>query len=272
MNIGYRAHDCAIHEIDQLAARLNKMGVKNIQFAIRKSLKTFDFEKVSFSPGFARYMKDEFDKNNIHVTVLGSYINPVAADENVRRAQVDMFIENLKYAKYLGADMVGTETGRPDERGREECYKVLVKSMREIADAAEKLGVMFAVEGVCRGTLSTPEYMKRLIDDVNSPNMLVIFDITNLLSFDNYKNQREIIDKAFELYGDRIAAIHLKDFVAEDGSLKRAVFGTGELDKEYLFSVLKERKPHIECMLEELSEYDYMQCRGYIDKTFLKDE
>lgn len=271
MNIGFRAHDCAIGEIDKLSNRLAMMGVHNIQLALRKSLKTVDFGKVTFSPGFARHIKRELDKNDIHVTVLGSYINPILEDEEARRAQVDLFIENLKYAKYIGADMVGTETGNPGERDREECYKILVKSIREIADAAEKLGVMFAVEGVYYGTLSTPEYMKRLIDDVNSPNMLVIFDITNLLGFDNYKNQREIIDKAFELYGDRIAAIHLKDFIAEDGKLKRTLFGTGELDKEYLFSVLKERKPHIEAILEELSEYDYMQCKGYIDKTFLKE-
>lgn len=270
MNVGFRAHDCAMGEIEKLSDRLAFMGVKNIQLALRKSLKTVDFSKVTFSPGFARHIKKELDKNNIHVTVLGSYINPILEDEDARREQVNLFIENLKYAKYIGADMVGTETGNPPEGGREASYKILVKSIREIADAAEKLGVMFAVEGVYYGTLSTPEYMKRLIDDINSPNMLVIFDITNLLGVDNYQNQREIIDKAFNLYGDRIAAIHLKDFIVEDGRMKRTLFGKGLLDAEYLFSVLKERKPYIDTILEELSEYDYMECKGYVDKMFLK--
>lgn len=48
------------------------------------------------------------------MAVLGCYINPVNPDEKERQKAVAKFIEHLKYAKVIGADMVGTETGRYD--------------------------------------------------------------------------------------------------------------------------------------------------------------
>ena len=92
--------------------------------------------------------------------ILGCYINPTDPDENKRQLSVARFIEHLKYAKIIGADMVGTETGRYSsdfqvvpETYTEECYQLLLKSMREIVDAAEKLGVIVGVEAVHDHTL-----------------------------------------------------------------------------------------------------------------------
>ena len=76
--------------------------------------------------------------------MLGCYINPVHPDEAARRREVDRFIERLRYAKDIGADMVGTETGRfsPDMAvtaltQSEECWRVLLGSFSRIAREAE---------------------------------------------------------------------------------------------------------------------------------------
>ena len=77
-----------------------------------------------------------------------------------KRQEVARFIEHLKYARIIGADMVGTETGRlssdfrvTPETYSEDGYQLLLKSMREIVSAAEKLGVIVGVEGVFDHTL-----------------------------------------------------------------------------------------------------------------------
>ena len=115
----------------------------------------------------------------------------------------------------MNAGVVGLETGfvgdtcTPENNQTEEAYQYLLSNMKDLKDAAEKLGVMIAVEAVSCFVISSPERMLRLVNDLNSPNIVVIFDLLNLLTIDNYKNQEEIIDKAFVLLGDKIAVIHL---------------------------------------------------------------
>jgi len=40
------------------------------------------------------------------------------------------------------------------------------------------------------------------------------------MTVDNYKNKDEMIKKSFELFGDRIVAVHAKGFICEDNEIK----------------------------------------------------
>lgn len=168
--------------------------------------------------------------------MLGCYINPVHLDEAARRREVDRFIERLRYAKDIGADMVGTETGRfsPDMAvtaltQSEECWRVLLGSFSRIAREAEALGVTVGVEGVFDHTLSTPERMARFLRDLDSPAVRVILDFANLVPPDalSAEAQRSLAERAFSLYGERIAVLHLKDCVFENGAQRCVRPGTG---------------------------------------------
>ena len=167
------------------------------------------------------------------------------------------FIESLKYAKFMNAGVVGLETGfvgdtcNPKDNQTEEAYQYLLKNMKVLRDAAEKLGVMIAVEAVSCFVINSPERMLRLLNDLDSPNILVIFDLLNLLTIENYKNQEEIIDTAFELLGDKISVIHLKDFKVENNQIKQCPIGEGLINIEKILSIIKTRKPNIPIILEE---------------------
>ena len=50
-----------------------------------------------------------------------------------------------------------------------------------------------------------------------------------MLSVDNYKEQDDIINGAFELLGDDIVTIHAKDFVVEGNEIK-LFLGQGHLN------------------------------------------
>ena len=160
MNYGMRCHDlCPKTDIDTLVNTIAANHVDQIQLAMGKSIAGYNFDHGHYSPGFARMIRKKLDENDIHVAVLGCYINPVNPIEARRKAEVARFIEHLKYARILGADMVGTETGRlaPDfnvtgETYTEDAYQLLLKSMKEIVSAAEKLGVIVGVEGVFNHT------------------------------------------------------------------------------------------------------------------------
>jgi L-ribulose-5-phosphate 3-epimerase len=75
------------------------------------------------------------------------------------------------------------------------------------------------IEGVHFHVINTPTKMKRLVDDLNSPNVRVIFDPVNYINTANYKNQDEIINTHFDLLGEKTKLLHLKDFKLVDGEV-----------------------------------------------------
>lgn len=276
INAGMRCHDlCPKMEMEQLFEEVKANGIRQIQLAFGKSISNYDFSVGHYSAGFARYVGSLLEKNDVHVAVLGCYINPTNPIESKRQAEVARFIEHLKYARMIGADMVGTETGRMDPNMRvnpesytEDAYQLLLKSMREIVAAAEKLGVIVGVEGVFDHTLYSPARMKRFLEDIDSPNVEVILDAVNLIHPDQVdpEEQRQVIEKAFAYYGDRISALHVKDIVFEGQHQAFRHVGEGMFCYEPLMKLVKENKPHIAMLLENSSKE-----RFHSDVAFLQE-
>ena len=262
MNLGMRGHDLKADTIEQLSEKCRQNDIHTIQLAIAKTVK--DFKYGQFTPAYARKMKKELDKNDVSVAVLGCYIDPSTPDEEELQRGILSFKEQLKFAKFIGADMVGTETGVPRMGDREKSYQYLLKNLRVLVDEVEKLGVMIGIEGVHLFVINTPEMMRRLMDDLNSPNVCVIFDPINYINSTNYTEEKEIVKKTFELLGDKLAAIHLKDYKVENGEVKGTKIGTGQFDFEYLISMAAQYKPEIPLLLEGVAESDLAEVMSFI--------
>ena len=170
----------------------------------------------------------------------------------------------------MNAGVVGLETGFvgdeciPENNQTEEAYNHLLSNMKVLRDAAEKLGVMIAVEAVSCFVINSPEKMHRLVQDLDSPNILVIFDPLNLITISNYEDQDNIIRKMFELLSDRIAVIHLKDFKVEDDTIRQCPIGEGMLNIPLLLSLANEKKSQIPIILEETKGQDSITAKNYL--------
>lgn len=280
LNVGMRCHDlCPKMEMESLFAQVRENGIDQIQLAFGKSIRDYDFATGHYSPGLARRIAGELQKNHIHVAVLGCYINPTHPVEAKRRGEVARFIEHLKYARVIGADMVGTETGRLDPEFRvtgesytEDAYQLLLKSMREIVRAAEKLGVIVGVEGVFNHTLYSPARMKRFLEEIDSPNVEVILDAVNLIHPNQTapEEQSRVINQAFDYYGDKIGTLHVKDFVFDGEEQLFRHVGEGLFWYEPLMRRVKEMKPHIAVLLENSSRERYSGDVEFLQKIYDK--
>lgn len=277
MNYGMRCHDiCPKGDINAVLDAVKAYDIHQIQLAFGKSIASPDLSYGHYSPGLGRMIGEKLKEREIHVAILGCYINPTNPDEAKRQAEVDKFIEHLKYAKSIGADMVGTETGRYStdfqvvpETYTEECYQLLLKSMREIVAAAEKLGVIVGVEGVHDHTLCSPEMMRRFLDDMNSPNVEVILDPVNMVgTYVDKAVQADIVNRAFALYGEAITMVHVKDFVVTDGQQEFAYVGEGEFDYLPLMKHLKTTKPYITMLLENSNPDRYHGDVAYLQTIY----
>ncbi len=251
MKLGIRAHDLGtFSNAFELAKKAKEYGFDCVQLILRKSL-----GEENLTKDLAEIIKRDFAHSGVEIKMLGAYFNII--DGKKTRDDIDYFKKNLKYAKYFGCSLVGSETGSYS-KGRvydqntqsEEAYRTVLETVRELVNEAAKFGVFVAIEGAWYHVISDCQKMKRLIDDLNSPHLKVIFDLYNLVNLNNYHEQRKIIDEAFALYGDRIVLIHAKDFIVDKDDLKQVSLGKGIYDYPYLINKLKKEKSDITFIFE----------------------
>ncbi len=281
IQFGMRAHDiCPKGSVTEVLDAAQELGIRYIHLAMNKSFQEMDTSVGHYNAGLGDYVGEELEKRHLHVSILGCYINPAHPDEEQRLQNVQRFIEHLKYAKRMGADMVGTETGRAHpkmqvvpETYTEENYQRVLDSFKRIRDAAEKLGVMVGVEGVYNHTLHSPEMMERFLNDIDSVNFDVILDAVNLVTPDLEKDaegQNALIRKAFRLYGDRITTLHLKDCVFEGEDQKYRHPGEGIFCYAELMRQVAAWKPYIVGTLENSSPDRFRSDCAYLQAQYDK--
>ena len=103
----------------------------------------------------------------------------------------------------------------------------------------------------CPARICSSERCGRSVSDTHLPNRQVIYDPINTVRDGESVDQEAMMNEAFELLGDDIAAIHIKDFVIEDGKIVPAEMGKGIFRFDILMQWLKARKPLIHVLMEE---------------------
>lgn len=253
MNIDYgmRAHDIAGNFSD-MCKTAKEYGIKKLQFAPAKTVIDVNFDEVGYDKAVSERMKNGL--NDLEVSVLGCYINPVDPNKEQLKASLSRFSDFIGYAKDLNAGVIGTETGGTaniEQTHSDSNYLFFLNNMMPLFDKAEELGVNIGIEPVSIFTIHSPEVMNRMIDDVKSDRLSVILDVSNMTTPENHSRHTEIIDKSFELFGDKIKTIHLKDFTFDGINKRFAPAGTGELDIKYLFDKIKQMRDFPDIILDE---------------------
>lgn len=275
MRIGVRCHDVIHSNLKELSEKVGEKNLKGVQLALKKIKTGFDMNKAYITPGMAKTFRDAFGKNGISISVLGCYINLAHPDDSELNKLLTYFKEHIRFARDFGCSIVGTETGALNkeyvytpENNTEEAFQRTLSSIKVLVKEAEKFGVIIGIEPVTKHVINTPERTRRALDSIKSNNLQVIFDPVNLLDENNYKRQDEIIKKAFELFEDRIVIIHAKDFVIEDNKAKVVPIGTGLLNYPLVISLIKEKNPYIEILLENSTAQDIDNSIVYLNKLY----
>jgi sugar phosphate isomerase/epimerase len=271
IRIGARAHDFGRHAPEELARRLASKGMTCAQLAVNKAIAGLDLKAGDMNPGLAWHIGRAFQKHGVQIAVLGCYINPANPDPVTRGQSLQWFKDHLRYARDFGCAIVGLETGTPTvdysphpDTQSEPAFQTMLSSIAELVECAEHHGAIVCIEAVTVHTVSTPKRMKRVLDTIRSSNLQVIFDPVNLINQDNYKDQDRIMQESFDLFGDRIAIIHAKDFKIENGVYKQVKTGEGILNHKLFMNWVTARKPGISILLEEASEETAEACAKYI--------
>lgn len=258
LNLGIRGHDLASLPLERLLANARSYGLSHVQLALGMSFPALPSDYHNINHGMARYTAKAFRQADLDISVLSCYINMIHPDQAIRRHSLEKFKSYLRYARDFGASLVATETGNVnsdiiycEENFTEVAYQAVLTSVKELVAEAEQFGVFVGIEAGLNHPIYSPTVLKRLLDDVNSNNMQVVLDPTNLINVKTWQQQEQLIEQAFALFGDRIAVVHLKDFIIEDDRMRIVAVGEGQMNFSPLLRLIKQQRPMLFCVLEE---------------------
>ena len=271
MQLGIRLHDTKKLPFEERIANVHELGFACGHLALGKVIEEYSTADEAMTPGFAMYVKNVFAKNNVDIAVLGCYLNLANPNPEQLAKTVHRYMAHIRFASLLGCGVVGTETGAPNETytytpecHTEEALQTFIANLRPIVKYAEQMGVIFAIEPVFRHIVWNPKQARRVLDEIQSPNLQIIFDPVNMLDITNYENRQEIFDEAIDLLGEDIAMVHLKDFNVGDGRLLSCGCGMGIMDYTSILKFMKERKPFIHATLEDTKPENNQQAKNFI--------
>lgn len=275
MQLGIRLHDTKKLAFEERIADVAQLGFKCGHLALGKVIDEFPTADEALTPGLAMYIRKVFAKNNVDIAVLGCYLN-LANPNPEKLAQIThRYMAHIRFASWLGCGVVGTETGAPNETYThvpechgEEALQTFIANLRPVVEYAEKMGVVMAIEPVWKHIVCNPARARRVLDEIDSPNLQIILDPVNLLDICNYRDQKAIVDEAVEVLGPDVAVVHLKDFVVEGDKLVSVGAGLGQMDYSSVIKFMKTRKPFIHATLENTTPENNLQVKAFVQKLY----
>lgn len=271
MQLGIRLHDTQKLPFEERIADVHNLGFACGHLALAKVIDEFPTTDEALTPGLAMYIRKVFERNDVDIAVLGCYLNLANPNKEQLAKITHRYMAHICFASWLGCGVVGTETGCPNETYThvpeahgEEALQTFITNLRPVVRYAEQMGVVVAIEPVWKHIVCNPARARRVLDEIQSPNLQIILDPVNLLDISNYQDQVAIVDEAIDVLGPDVAMVHLKDFQVQDGKLVSVGAGLGQMDYTSLMKFMKTRKPYIHATLENTNPGNNVQARDFI--------
>lgn len=276
MKIAFRTHDLGVKGIDGVIYRLQSCGIEAVQLVVYKFMEDIKQLPGSLSPEMAEYIGKAFRGAGVSVPLIGAYFNPVHSNKQKVADCKQTFKDYLKYAKVLGSDVVGSETGSFNDdkwtynplNRTDEALAAVIETFTELADYAAEQGVYIGMEGAAGHCCYCVKQLKRAIDGINRPNVKVIFDLYNYLDMSNYNSYMDILDEGLATFAGKIVVFHMKDFVVEDGKIKQVAPGKGNFDYPAILRKIKAYDPDAVLVLEGTTGDDIVPAIGFVKRTW----
>jgi sugar phosphate isomerase/epimerase len=265
MKIGVRAHDFPRQSPESLAKEIRASGFNAVQLALYKALDIPAEDMMK--PDTLIRIRNAFESAGLEISVLGCYVDPGTLTDYVRQNSMDRFREHVRIAAKLGASCVATETTAfsGTDMERENAYNRVLSFVREMTREAESAGTFVAIEPVLAHTIHTPEMVRRLLDEVNSDRLRIVFDPINLLSPGDVETQDDLWSRCMACFGDKVIAMHVKNGCWEGTQYVPQPLNQGVMHFDPVFRWIKDKMPDLPLLREEA-----LLCNVERDIAFIK--
>ncbi|WP_430609984.1 sugar phosphate isomerase/epimerase family protein [Enterococcus sp. DIV0876] len=261
LNLAVRGHDVSgISKPEQLAEAIASKNIGNVQFALSASFPEWSAaDKIN--PGMGTFFKQTFEAKHIQIALLSCYSNLIHPDAATREDILKKFEQYLFHARYFGASMVASETGSvlaelgySEANFNDDVFDDLIEVVQRLVSVGEQHQTMVGIEAGLNHPLYSNHRIAELIERVPSPYLGIIYDPTNLITAETAAEQVSIVKEAFEMFGDKIVCLHLKDYQVEKNVIVPVPLGEGQIAYKEILSILQEKKPLCYIVLEETKD------------------
>ena len=144
------------------------------------------------------------------------------AHPDVARRQADRigFTNVVRAAQFMQVPLVTLCTGSRDatdmwsahpDNGSPEAWVALRGELDFALELAERHGVALGVEPEPGNVVGNAKNARRLLDEIENPQLKIVMDAANLLPPESQTRQREVVAEAVALLGADLALVHTKD-------------------------------------------------------------
>lgn len=253
MLVAARTHDYGKQPIDSLPGLLKSEGIDAAQLVLPKGFTEINsYDDVT--PEIIERIRTAFAKEGVKIHILGCYMDLGNPDDEIRKTAVDTFKKCLAFNKVLGASIVGSETAYPhlNEEEKRVWHPYMMDSIARLVEEAERLETDMAIEPVYWHPLKDLETTAEVFEKMGSSRLKMIFDPANVLEHPEIDQESYWGEWMSEL-GDKIEAVHMKDFVVgPEGEYCPVCLGDGVIRYGRIIRWLKANRPDIVIVREEL--------------------
>jgi sugar phosphate isomerase/epimerase len=221
----------------------------------------------------ARRMGSEIERRKLAVVAVSGTFNMIHPDAKKKEDGMRRLAVMAAVCPLLKTPVITLCTGTRDvenmwrhhpQNDSPEAWRDLLEALTKALDITERHMLTLGIEPETANVISSAQKARRLLDEMKSPRLKIVFDAANLFQAGELSRQREILDEAFDLLGSDIVAAHAKDVREENGGMAHVAAGKGSLDYDYYLLKLREAKFSGPLILHGLEEKEVDGCAAWL--------
>ena len=182
---------------------------------------------------------------SINLVGISGTFNMIHPDASIRETGLQRLKVLAKAAKAMGIPLITLCTGtrNAEDKWREhpdndlpDAWADLCTSMEDALMVADEYDILLGIEPELANVINSTAKARRLIDEMASSRLRIVFDPANLFERAPTEEQRRLIEEGLDLLSDHLIMAHAKDR-KPDGSFCAA--GQGVIDFQHYINTLK---------------------------------
>jgi sugar phosphate isomerase/epimerase len=153
------------------------------------------------------------------------------------------------------------------DNGSREAWDTLRGELDFALELAERYGVALGVEPEPGNIVADARIARRLLDEIETPQLKIVMDAANLLPPESQSRQREVVAEAVALLGADLALVHTKD-VSSTGEAVAA--GRGVVDFHNFLKGIVSTGYRGPLVSHNLPEKDAAYVAGFLRRVLLE--
>jgi len=244
MELGIFAKTFARRDFEEGFATAKSYGLDCVQFNF--SCAGIPTLPDSIEPVLLARIHSALEQRSLSMEAVSGTCNLINPDTTQRAKDLRNMRTLIEACAGLGTSVVTLCTGTRDpgnmwrahpENHSPGAWRDLVHSLEQLLPLAQERGVFLGIEPEPANVIDSAWKARKLLDEIKSPQLKVIFDAANLLQPHTLHEQNKILSQGVDLVGSEIVVAHAKD-LTEDCSTGHVVAGRGAIHYELYLSLL----------------------------------